>query len=301
MENNENQEMERDSEIKEPPMQQPQELDAKRKKAIFKKWWFWLILASIVISIIIGFNNEKDGDLQETGVGPGSSSNKNDGDSQETGVGPGSSSNNDCSHSYVLKTSEATCTTGGYDTYKCSICKDIKTEYKSSLGHTTTEGTCSRCGKSFGTWKSTFYVDEFQIPTDEAYITNSNYFLGTFSNSATTNSKLNASILIDTDGIAIKLWEYGSQLVKDYSTTNYKITILDDAENKHTTTGTMYKNGDRIHLADWTLVNLLQNNKQLKIYIQENSSYGVNSTYLFTITNGNFNSVFSDFYYKYMN
>ena len=241
---------------------------------MLKKWWFWLIVIVVIISIF------------------GNSDSENDNDGQKT--------NEECDHSYALETSEATCTTGGYDTYKCSICQETKTEYKSPLGHTTEEGTCSRCGELLGNWTSAFYVDEFQIPTDEAYITNSNYFSGTFSNSATTNSKLNASIIIDTDGIAIKLWENGNYLVKAYSTDNYKITILDDAGNKHNTTGTMYKDGDRIHLADWTLVNLLQNNKQLKIYIQEDSFYGVNSTYLFTITHSNFNAIFNDFYYKYM-
>ena len=53
---------------------------------------------------------------------------------------------------------------------------------------------------------------------------------------------LNALILIDAKRIAIKLWEYGSQEVNAYSTTNYDITILDDNGNKHYTNGTMYKN-----------------------------------------------------------
>ena len=285
MENNEKQELENESQTNETPIQEFEKAETKSKKSkkpIFKKWWFWLIIAGAVISMISGFSN------------------KNDADKQGTGGTLGAPTNNKCIHSYVLKTSEATCTTGGYDTYMCSFCQDIKTEYKISLGHTTTEGTCSRCGESFGTWKSSFYVDEFDNPTNEAYISNSNYFYGTFSNRATTDSKLCALVLIDAEKICIKLWEYGSQEVKAYSNTNYKITILDDDGNKHYTNGTMYKNGERIRLTDWTLVNLLYDNEHLKIYIQENSEYGVNSTYLFSITNGNFNSVYYDFYYKYM-
>ena len=44
------------------------------------------------------------------------------------------------------------------------------------------------------------------------------------------------------------------------------------------------------------IINLLQDNTQLKVYIQENSKYGVNSTYLFSVNNGNFNSIYYDFY-----
>jgi DNA-directed RNA polymerase subunit RPC12/RpoP len=189
---------------------------------------------------------------------------------------------------------------GGYATYKCSLCGDTYEKYESALGHTTSEGTCSRCGESFGSWEITFYVDEFNNPTNQAYIRTSDVLYGTFSNSATTDSTLYARILIDTEDIAIKLWEYGRNEVNAYTSTDYKITILDDSGTKHYTTGTMYKNGDRIYLADWTLVNLLQDNAQLKIYIQENSKYGVNSTYLFSVKNGNFNSIYYDFYYDYM-
>lgn len=149
-------------------------------------------------------------------------------------------------------------------------------------------------------WEMSFYVDEFQNPTNEAYIKNSDVFVGVFTNSATTNSKLYARILIDADDIAIKLWEYGSYEVKAYSTTYYDITLLDDNGNKHNINGTMYKNGDRIRLADLTFISLLQKNQKLKIYIKENSEYGYNSTYIFEVKNGNFNNVYSSFYNSYI-
>lgn len=205
-----------------------------------------------------------------------------------------------CAHSYSFVETEATCQSGGYATYRCSLCNKEKREYQSALGHTTSTGTCSRCGKSFAAWEIAFYVDEFNNPTNDAYLRNSDIIYGSFSNSATTNSTLYARILIDTEDIAIKLWEYGSNVVEAYTSTDYNITILDDSGQKHYTTGKMYKNGDRIVLEDWTIVNLLQKNTQLKIYIQENSKYGVNSTYLFTIENGNFNSIYYNFYHEYM-
>lgn len=208
-----------------------------------------------------------------------------------------------CTHSYKVTDRKASCTRGGNATYTCSLCGDYYQKYESALGHTTTVGKCSRCGQTFvnEVWKTSFYVDEFNNPTSEAYIRNNNLFEGSFSNSATTNSKLYARILIDADDIAIKLWEYGSQEVNAYSTTYYDITILDDKGQKHYTGGTMYKNGERIYFDDWTFVSLLQENKKLKIYIEEDSKYGYHSSYLFEVENGNFNTVYSNFYYQYMN
>ena len=205
-----------------------------------------------------------------------------------------------CSHSIKKISNKATCTSGGQATYKCTLCSYSYQEYESALGHTTTTGTCSRCGTSFGGWEIAYYVDEFNNPTTQAYIRNNKSISGTFSNSATTNSDLDVRILIDSEDICIKLWEYGRYEVNAYTTTYYNVTYLDEKGNKYYSTGTLYKNGDRICLADWKLVNLLQNNKQIKIYIEENSKYGVNSSYLFTVSQGNFNSIYSNYYNKYM-
>ncbi len=203
-----------------------------------------------------------------------------------------------CSHNYIVAERKATCSKGGYATYECSICSDSYQEYEAALGHTTNSGTCLRCGQKLAAeiWESAFYVDEFNNPTNQAYIRNTDVFVGTFSNSATTNSKLYARILIDAEDIAIKLWEYGSLEVNAYSTTYYDITLLDDNGNKHYTNGTMYKNGERIYFKDWTFASLLQQNQKLKVYIVEDSKYGYNSSYLFEVENGNFNTVYSNFY-----
>lgn len=207
-----------------------------------------------------------------------------------------------CTHNYELIEDTATCTKGGYTTYQCSICKKAKSDYVSALGHTTDNGTCERCGKVFEkiTWEMTFYVDEFKNPTDEAYVRNADLFVGTFSNSATDNSKLYVRLLIDANDIAIILYEYGSNQVKAYSTTNYSISILDDNDVKHQLTGTMYENGNRIFLSDMQLVSLLQTNQELTFYIKENSKYGYSSTYLFKVTNDNFNKVYSTFSTTYL-
>ncbi len=203
-----------------------------------------------------------------------------------------------CSHSYVKISTLANCTQGGMANYKCSICNQLKTEYESALGHNTKEGVCSKCGKEFGIWEMTYYVDEFGQYTDQAYVRNKDYFVGKFSNSATTNSKLYVGLLIDLEDVAIKLLEYGSYEVKSYSNQHYDITYLDDAGQKYYSTGTMYKNGDRIYLNNRKLIELLQKNNSVDIYIKENSEYGVNSTYLVTITKENFNSIYTEFLNK---
>lgn len=209
-------------------------------------------------------------------------------------------SNNDtqnttCDHNYQITKSEATCTTGGYTTLTCTFCGSAKREYSNALGHTTDNGTCSRCNEKIiaKIWEKAYYVDEFNNPTNQAYIRNSSLFVGVFSNSATTNSNLYARILIDEEDLAIKLWEYGRNEVNAYSTTYYNITILDKNGTKHYTTGTMYKNSERIYLEDFTLANLLKKNDTLKVYIVENSDYGYNTSYLFEIQRGNFISVYS--------
>ena len=144
-------------------------------------------------------------------------------------------------------------------------------------------------------WEIAYYVDEFNNPTNEAYIKNSRYFVGTFSNSATTNSELNAIVLIDKNRTAIRLWEYGWSEVKGYSKTTYNITYLDSSGNRTYSTGTLNANSDRIVLSDSKLITLIQQNPSLRVYIEENSQYGYNTTYLFTITRDNFNTIYNQY------
>lgn len=99
---------------------------------------------------------------------------------------------------------------------------------------------------NLGIWTVRYYVDEFQNPTTEGYITTSNYVVGTFSNSATTNSDLYVIWLIDSSDVAIKLLEYGRNVVKSsYDSTSYSITMLDPDGNKVSMIGTMYEGSDR--------------------------------------------------------
>ena len=188
-------------------------------------------------------------------------------------------------HSY----SPATCT----EPQKCTICGEIQ---GTALGHSTSSGTCTRCGVFISSWKKTYYTDEFNNPTDNAFIAPIDTLSGTFSNSATTNSKLSAYVRVNIDDCEIMLWEYGSSLVKASSTTDYNITLLLPDGTKKYFTGTMYKNGFAICLDDYDgIISLLKNTDGvIRFYIKENSKYGVNSTYLFDVNTSGFKNLYNE-------
>ena len=82
-------------------------------------------------------------------------------------------------------------------------------------------GSSDNSDTGLGDWEIDYYVDEFQEQTDEKYIKQA--ALGTFSNSATTNSDLLAYILIDKDYIRLQLKEYCSSYVKDDEAIRFRI------------------------------------------------------------------------------
>lgn len=189
-----------------------------------------------------------------------------------------------CSHTYNSATclEPQTCT-------KCGVTKG------SALGHTTSAGICSRCGVSLSKWKKRYYVDELNNQTDNAFIAPIEYFTGTFSNSETTNSELNVYIRVDEEDCQIMLYEYGEDLVKASWTTDYDVTVQLPDGTKQYFTGTMYQNGQVIHISDYTGMLILLKNIEgnLKIYIKENSIYGFNSTYLFTVETLGFKDLYN--------
>ena len=83
-----------------------------------------------------------------------------------------------------------------------------------------------RQGNHLGDWRIDNYVDEFQEKTDERYIYQTS--LGTFSNSATTNSDLLARILIDKKQIRLRLQEYAHHYVKESATFMLRVKSGDD-------------------------------------------------------------------------
>lgn len=82
-------------------------------------------------------------------------------------------------------------------------------------------GSSDKSGNGLGDWEIGHYVDEFQEETEEKYIKQS--ALGTFSNSATTNSDLVAHILVDKNDIRLRLQEYGRSYAKDDESIRFRI------------------------------------------------------------------------------
>lgn len=139
-------------------------------------------------------------------------------------------------------------------------------------------------------WEKQYFVDEFDRPTEDAYITAS--FDGKFSNSVTSNAALTAKILVSEDKVSIFLYEYGSDLVKSPYSKEYtnKVLILDDAGEKHQLTFYTYSGANRMttmtdreyyHGYYEEFLDLIQNNQSLSFSIT-NSMYPSNK-YSFTI------------------
>lgn len=145
-------------------------------------------------------------------------------------------------------------------------------------------------------WILKYYVDEFNQPTNEWYVTSKYLFTGVFSNSATTNSLLYANIMVDADGTSIVLYEYGKNQVKDYSETTYNILVRDSYGTDYKFYGVMYSGGDRIYIEtgyhDYSQPNKfieLLKNGDLQIVIYD-KKYAM-SKYSFTVESSNFSEL----------
>ena len=190
---------------------------------------------------------------------------------------------------------EATCLSSGKTEGKhCSACGEVfvAQETVAALGHTTEVGTCDRCGANLGKWMTNYYVDDFQQPTNEGYVTNIDYIVGTFSNSATTNSNLYVQVLADAEDIAFVLYEYGRNIVKNNSSRyvdEYSIAMrMPDGSTKDMT-GTLYCGGDRVYVDDnykGAVISALSGEGDISFLIVDQEY--TTSQYLFTVSASNF-------------
>lgn len=98
-----------------------------------------------------------------------------------------------------------------------------------------------------GNWSIGRYVDQFGDPTKSGFLTNIEPISGSFSNSATTNSRLDVKFLVDSNkSMSIVLYEYsGKNPVKAYGNTIYRILAKDKDGIKSSLDGNNYKS-DRI-------------------------------------------------------
>lgn len=200
----------------------------------------------------------------------------------------------------ILSAKEPDCLNAGLTQgERCSVCGEVLTSQTviPALGHTTTSGTCERCGVTFGSWSMGNYVDEFNQSTSENFVTNANYFTGTFSNSATTDSQLLVQVLVDAEDITIFLYEYGRNLVKNsssYYVDEYDITMKTADGTKHSLTGTIYCGGDRLFIDEEyedIVLEALSSGQKVSFYIVQSDR--TTTTYLFTIETNNFAELYA--------
>ena len=137
-----------------------------------------------------------------------------------------------------------------------------------------------------GIWEKRAYVDEFDLPTDEYYISNKEPIVGKFSNSATTDSPLCVFIYFEEGIMSIKLIEYGSYVVKNpYSEDRvYNIVMMDTFGEKHYFDGVMPSEFERIFFdganSD-TIIEALSENGTVRFAITEADN--ATTKYIFTI------------------
>lgn len=153
-----------------------------------------------------------------------------------------------------------------------------------------------------GVWSVGYYVDDFQQPTDDWYITNESSFEGTFSNSATTNSRLLVQVAADEfEGearVAFFLYEYGRNQVKNNSSNyvdEYDVTMRDAGGNDVKMSGTVYCGGDRLFIDDQyvnTVLEAMKGEGTLSFHIVDTQF--TTTSYLFSFETDNFGSVYAD-------
>ena len=85
-----------------------------------------------------------------------------------------------------------------------------------------------------GMWQVSYFVDDFGEPTKDGYITNKQFIKGSFSNTATEDSKLNVRLLtLSETNIHIMLYEYaGNNPVKASSRVTYTLLVQDKDGNR---------------------------------------------------------------------
>lgn len=125
-------------------------------------------------------------------------------------------------------------------------------------------------------WDQTFYLDEFQNMTDRAYIYNKRHFTGTFSNTATTDSGLEAVAYIERDYVSISLLEYKRSLVTGYYTDGetYEVNVLTPTGETIGMTGMLYKGATGILLQDFSprFIDLLKTGQEIKVSMRAGTS-----------------------------
>lgn len=171
------------------------------------------------------------------------------------------------------------------ETYCDSYIKDETPPSENKKSDSESENKTDESTTSGKNWEVAYYVDDFKDYTDQAYLRNKNRIRGTFSNSATTNSNLEARFLIDSrDEVSFMLYEYGYSQVKE-SDTDYWVRIKTEDGKTELLSGKMYS--DRVTLdkeGSNKVFDAFCAGGTVKFYVQERNEYS-KSTYNFEVDN----------------
>lgn len=145
---------------------------------------------------------------------------------------------------------------------------------------------------SYGMWNVGNYVDDFGEPTKHGYVYAEVY--GTFSNSATTDSKLRVRFLIDENSMRIQLYEYsGNHPIKGEGFLKFKaknnngelVSFETNNDDSGDNTYDDFSNDTRGYIAFDELIEFIDKSKMIKFIAKTTSNYAV-SEYKFTIPDG---------------
>lgn len=152
-------------------------------------------------------------------------------------------------------------------------------------------------------WEVRYYVDEFGSPTSSPYVTNKEYFKGTFSNTATNGSTMYARFLINKYYADIELFEYDSKYPVTGSGSDkakVKIQVEDGTVYDLGSYGFVY-NGKRILIDNHsnrnleTLYKAFVENTTVKFRIEIKASYSsFSDVYNFTVDTRGFEEMYSN-------
>lgn len=163
-----------------------------------------------------------------------------------------------------------------------------------------TEENNAETEEEYSLWQTRYYVDNFNQPTDEGYVSNLTYFIGSFNNSATTDSLLYVEVVVDEEDITFFLYEYGRNQVKNSSSSYddiYNITMRTDDGTDYNFTGVVYCGGDRLFI-DQTyvpeVIAALSQDGNTSFYIED--AERITTNYLFTITSSNFAKQYAELF-----
>ena len=144
-------------------------------------------------------------------------------------------------------------------------------------------------------WSVNYYVDNFNQPTEDWFITTQKLFAGTFNNSVATNGALGARLVVDPDYITITLHSY-QDINPDKNVgfdKTFNITMRTSDGTDHNLSGIFYSQNDRIFVDDVyrdEVLAALMEEGNITFYL-ENADNRIEN-YLFTIIPDNFKTLY---------